>query len=107
MPTREFTVCKCGRRSSSLTQVHCVTCHRQFSGMRAFDLHRKVIPAARGGDGDNCECVDPASLRQKSGLPALYADNTGTYGCTVWRHLRSEPQTDMPLAVSRGGVPAP
>jgi hypothetical protein len=51
--------CRCGRVWDSITQCHCSTCHRQFSGISAFDKHR-VPPLS--GDRSLRVCADPALL---------------------------------------------
>lgn len=40
--------CRCGIRWGGLKTAHCVTCHRTFTVVSAFDKHRR-----------NDTCVDP------------------------------------------------
>jgi hypothetical protein len=64
MTRKEYTPsCACGARWTGLTRAHCSGCHLTFSGITAFDLHR------RGGG-----CVDPSTLL------ALVQDEAGTWG---------------------------
>jgi hypothetical protein len=51
--------CRCGARWTGLSRAHCAGCHRTFSAVTAFDLHR------RGG-----ACLDPADagLVERNGM---------------------------------------
>jgi hypothetical protein len=97
-----FSFHGCGRRSTSLVQVHCVTCCETFSGYRAFDEHRQITPRSRGGDGVDRECVEPGRLFRKNGDPVLYPDR-GSLG-TVWRYYRPDVRQFDAIPDTRGAL---
>lgn len=78
------SVCGCGRRSASLTQVHCVTCHHQFSGITSFDRHRD------GPHEGERVCLDPAGIMDKKGA-AVFEPSQERHG-VVWRFAASRKQ---------------
>lgn len=49
----------CGAGWTGITRCHCGQCHRLFSGITAFDAHRK----AAGG-----KCLDPETLKKPQEL---------------------------------------
>jgi hypothetical protein len=57
-----ITCARCGAHWTGLTTCHCgaAQCHRTFTGIRAFDIHR-----ASG------QCHDPATLLTRTGEPRL------------------------------------
>ena len=62
---RSLWVCRvCERTWTGTVQAHCRSCHRHFSRASSFDLHWR-------GRGEHRECVDPATLLDLDGLPAL------------------------------------
>ena len=46
----------CTRRWSGLAEAHCAACHRHFSNVGTFDLHRV-----------NGRCVDPKTIKYEDG----------------------------------------
>jgi len=73
------TATRCPRCPAAWTGTsicHCGACHRTFSGVRLFDLHR------RGG-----RCSDPVDARGE-----LRVDEAG-----VWRFPERDPET-LPMA---------
>jgi hypothetical protein len=65
----------CPRRWTSLTQAHCVRCHRQFASVGVSDAHD------RGGP-----CRNPADVRNKKGEP-VYRVSKEAEG-PVWRSFQ-------------------
>ncbi len=65
----------CDRRWTSLTQAHCVRCHRQFASVGVSDAHD------RGGP-----CQDPEYVRNKKGEP-VYRLSPEADG-PVWRSFK-------------------
>lgn len=64
---------KCDARWSGLNTAHCAAdgCHRTFSGVSAFDLHR-----IGGVDNRSCDVTQ----RDKSGDLKLVQKESGTWG---------------------------
>lgn len=60
MPNPTST-CGCGRGWTGLVSAHCALCHRHFSTVKNFDLHR---PRPRKSDGTP-GCGDPATLTRR------------------------------------------
>ena len=56
----EITCRHCGGWWTGLISCHCAGCHRSFTGVGAFDIHR-----SRG------KCADPATILTKTGEHAL------------------------------------
>lgn len=56
----------CDRTWNGLAEAHCAAagCHRHFTTVTAFDLHRV-------GPGDDRRCADPATLVRGDGKPRL------------------------------------
>jgi hypothetical protein len=54
----------CPATWSGIGKCHCSTCHRTFSALSGFDLHR----SRRGPHGS---CVDPATLLTGTGAAVL------------------------------------
>lgn len=69
--------CKvCGERWGRETSfVHCVMCHRTFSTHSSLALHKAA---------DN-QCLDPASVLDRKGMPAFGSPRLAKYGATIWR----------------------
>jgi hypothetical protein len=83
----------CGGCPTTWTGVgrcHCSGCHRTFSTVSAFDLHRRL-------SGRHGSCVDPATLARQTGAPVL-VEHTG-----VWTFPAMDAGT---LALRRGAVRA-
>jgi len=62
----------CPATWTGVTKCHCSGCHRTFSAVYAFDLHR----SRRGPHGS---CVDPATLVTGTGARVL-VERTGVWG---------------------------
>ena len=54
--------CACGRRWTSKRECHCSGCHRHFTAVSAFDVHRLGFA-----------CQDPATLATETGRTVLAA----------------------------------
>jgi hypothetical protein len=60
-PIPRWITCNgCDHRWTGLSACHCAACHRTFTGIRAFDIHRT------GG-----HCNDPVTLVNRNGAPRL------------------------------------
>jgi len=77
----------CAAKWTAHSWAHCGACHRTFSGVSLFDLHRSA-------DGDHGTCLDPATIRDKTGQPRL------VYRDGAWRHPEMSPGARAKL---RGG----
>lgn len=64
LPRDAITCPRCGNWWTGLISCHCGACHCSFTGIGAFDIHR------RGG-----KCVDPETILTKTGEPALIPAN--------------------------------
>lgn len=78
----------CPAAWTGIGKCHCSGCHRTFSALSAFDLHRRL----RGGHGS---CVDPATLLTGTGAAVLVERNG------VW----SAPAMDADTVALRRGTP--
>jgi hypothetical protein len=58
----------CPATWTGIGKCHCSGCHRTFSAVSGFDLHR----SRRGPHGS---CVDPATLATGTGAPVLAESN--------------------------------
>jgi hypothetical protein len=78
----------CPTTWTGLARCHCSGCHRTFSGVTTFDLHRRP----RGWHGS---CVDPATLATATGTRLLIERN-GVWG---------RPAMDGETVARRWGTP--
>jgi len=83
-----YSRCRCGRRWTGLSQCHCTACHRHFSSLGPFDMHRR--------DG---RCNDPASLVRKDGSPSM-TQTDGELGA-LWSVRDDRPAPEHWIACSR------
>lgn len=60
-----WITCSCATRWTALTAAHCSGCHRTFSGVSNFDLHRTVA-------GPHGTCRAPAEITNKAGERVLF-----------------------------------
>jgi hypothetical protein len=69
-PRNAITCPRCDAWWTGLTAGHCTGCHRSFTGIAAFDRHRSGSHAA-----DTRHCLDPATVLNEKGEPALVPAN--------------------------------
>lgn len=62
----------CGQSWGGDRPKHCGSCHRTFSGLETFDIHRDHR-------GEHGRCLDPATIRDGNGDRRLF-DRDG-----IWR----------------------
>lgn len=60
--------CACGANWGGYNRCHCSACHRTFSGLTYFDMHRRYG-----------KCVDPGSIKKKDGTLVMRFEND------IWR----------------------
>ena len=63
----------CGARWIRPGACHCAGCHETFTGISAFDAHRR--------DG---KCHDPATLTNSKGRPVGLVRRQDASGCLMW-----------------------
>lgn len=71
--TRRNTCGGCDTTWTGHRTAHCATCHRTFTGIGPFDLHRSAT-------GEHGACLDPATLTTADGQPRLIQHENGHWG---------------------------
>lgn len=102
MPRKSITCPHCDNQWSGLFSCHCggtAGCHRSFTSVTAFDKHRTGSHAY-----GTRHCVDPATLTDKDGQPALVPADRAWPGWSMpgsWHGPEDEDDTS-PSRRSRG-----
>jgi hypothetical protein len=74
--------CRCGASWGGLVACHCAACHRTFSSVKPFDRHRI-------GHYSNRICVDPGTVTDKKGRPAMKFNTDRS--CSYWSMANYDP----------------
>lgn len=81
----------CGAEGRGTTEMHCVTCHRQFGSPHSCDRHQRAGRTTYVYDDEGhvlwdeqapMLCSDPATLRFKDGSPKFMLEER--QGREVW-----------------------
>jgi hypothetical protein len=64
-PVPPITCSGCPATWTATTAAHCSGCHRTFSGIGLFDLHRSQY-------GERGSCIDPDNVRNQAGYRVMF-----------------------------------
>jgi hypothetical protein len=79
---------------SGLKVCHCAACHRTFTGVRGFDMHRTGPIEARS-------CRDPATMTRQDGRP-LYVPVRGRWAVNARDKGAAPNWSENPMPASAG-----